>query len=338
MNRFGLHFPVVVFCAAGLIACGARSELAQSPPDANLDAPLAPSEYKIAYWISDPTSPLAIWHSKSQSLTRLPISDPNFSDPPTFCASGLLLAVGRWLGGGSGSELDLLHADGSVAWTWQTWQAGLQGYYPDPRNDGNQLLLSVGYSSPDAKSCIATLDAGGSYTDVFCGGLGEGLGRGGLYDPQGARVVFSSSVIDGDHLDTSIDVMRNDGSNHTVLVSSAKDDPTNGVSDASFSFDGRYVLYLNCFLGGTGWNCEIDAIDINTRVIQVIAAERTAKSSPRFTPDGTGVVFLEQQPNVDGVYSIREVDVATGVVTTLLQDSGSTGYLAPILSVAPDTE
>jgi Cu/Ag efflux protein CusF len=200
---------------------------------------------------------------------------------------------------------------------------------PCPRDDGQRLVLGA---SNEGMECISIYDVTSATTQqLSCSAHAA------VYAADNRTLVFSR------HVDTSSDevvTMSDDGASMHVLVPAS---PNRIIRDPAFSFDGVSVVFAYGTVGGDGFasNWDIDVIDRSTHALTTITSVvgDMSTSSPRFTPDGTGIAFVTAATDPSN-YAVKLVDVATGKVRVLIEnlDELKLGFVGPqfTISLAPD--
>ena len=169
-------------------------------------------------------------------------------------------------------------------------------------------------------SFLATLDANGAYLKHDRNALGFMR-----YAPDGKTLVFYDD--DAGTIDTASD----DGSDVTSIT------PNNG-GGASFSFDQRQLVFVNCDTYPS--DCAIAILDLDSHSLQKIKPAETGTIAwPQFTPDGQWVVFLHGTTDpVAPRYALERVSISSGEVEVLVANLGGFPYGPPPLSVAADPQ
>jgi Tol biopolymer transport system component len=180
----------------------------------------------------------------------------------------------------------------------------------------------------DGPTYLATLDLDGTANPIpgSAGLLSV------LYGPDGVTLVFLTNVLADGSYSQTLGTMHDDGSARRTIVSFPN---ANGASlvDPSFSFDGQLITYLQC---DEHPNCLINVVDVASLEVKTVEASPTDKASPRFTPDGAGIVYYETNCDTTPCYgALQYVDVVTGTVSTLYKSENNFAPLS--ISSAVDT-
>ncbi len=295
-----MRLPVMLLL--GLVACGGRTDLGARgvPVDAGAnEAPEAPRGFKVVYQSLLMPAPL-VWHSSDASTTAFPFDT---FGPCTYDGSRMVVAT---------DAIHVLDATGALLRT-QPFPLGAPAFVR-PRPDGERLLVTS-----DAAGEVGTLDADGTYHAI----LGLDPTADAMYAPDGSTIL-GSGVEKG--TGGSLFTMRDDGTDRKVLATNAT-----GFDWPDFSADGAHVLYATEAHPNETSICVLDVATHTTTT--VLDTKMWPTIFPQFTPDGTGIVFVEWEQNVA---SIRLVDVSTHEVTTLVADTGHGYGIDTGFVVAPD--
>jgi Tol biopolymer transport system component len=168
----------------------------------------------------------------------------------------------------------------------------------------------------DGPTYLATLDVDGTVSpipqsaDVFPA----------LYGPDGVTLVFLTIAQSDGSYSQTVGTMHDDGSLRRTIVSLPNANIAS-LADPSFSFDGQLITYLQC---DEHPNCMINVVNVASLEVRTVEASRTDKASPRFTPDGAGIVYYENNCNATLCYgALQYVDVVTSAVSTLYKSENN---------------
>lgn len=96
--------------------------------------------------------------------------------------------------------------------------------------------------------------------------------------------------------------------------------PEERLSNLDWAPDGNAIVAA-LWRPGRGWN--IERYSLKTRQWQALTADAAIKLQPRYTPDGSAVLF---SADYHGVFNIQRLDLASGTLTTLTQVMGGAFY------------
>ena len=163
-----------------------------------------------------------------------------------------------------------------------------------PAQLGEQVLSSIQVTPPCAWQLLTTLPF------PFNKNMGA-------WSPDGKRIVYSVSVVQGDW---DIWLMDADGKNRTPLLTGATRDVA-----SDWSPDGRYILFQSNRSG----NDDIWMMELASQKLTQITRETSEETHPRCSPDGKKIVF---QSNRSGNQEIWAMEVASRQWTQLTNHPG----------------
>ncbi|TPW10483.1 MAG: WD-40 repeat-containing protein, partial [Halothiobacillaceae bacterium] len=88
------------------------------------------------------------------------------------------------------------------------------------------------------------------------------------------------------------------------------------LADLDWSPDGA-SLVMSVWRRDTGWNLE--QFNLHERSFKPLTDQTVIEAQPQFTPDGSAVLFSADH---GGVYNLRRLELATGIITTLTHVAG----------------
>jgi hypothetical protein len=314
-----------------VVACGGRSMLddgASSADDAGAKPDAASSAYRVAY--TDQKELVDVWRSATGATSSIPAS--GWAREPTCTYDGRYIAIGVSKTG----TFRVLDANGALVRS----QVGVPGAF---RPDGARLFVARPDPDLSGHFCVGTLDADETFTNVRCSDpMGETYGPA-EYAPDGKTVLWWHNRYDPSTTATlsSLETALEDYSNPREIVPI----PTDGklLTSAGFSFDGSRVEYVACKVIYGDASCDLRIVRLDTlETTTVVSGPYIAAAA--FTPDGSGLVYFQpsnQNPNPNvglGPWSLMHLEVATGTVSTLLDDAHATRFSPPGLCVMRDPE
>lgn len=250
-----------------------------------------------------------IWHSRDGSIEAFP-------------AAGAFTYDGQWM---LVAQSPAPNPQDHIAWldvhgqTIRSQSLPHSIEFARPRADAGRAAIVMW---PDAVHAeLGTLDADGSYHALVTGHFIAPP----TYAPDGQTIVFTESV-NNNGSQCLLETMRDDGSSRTTLVTAP------GVMQGSFSYDQKRLAYSVLTVS----TYEMAVLDMQSLTSEIVLADSGAdRYWPTFTPDGSGIVFVEYD-HVANTGTIRLLDLTTKEVTTLLDAGNNISWVSYGLSVADD--
>jgi hypothetical protein len=298
------------FFLLALFGCGGRADVGGGDQTPACSTSFSPN-FKIAY--TDDTVPgvSRIWHSVDSSVSAFP-----------FERVGALSYDGMYMSVIDGGVLHLFDPNGQPLRTQITKQILLE--YAQPRCDGARMLVYGGgpNQSVDARARFGTLDEDGTYKELVVAGSVDAP----TYAPDGSSLVFGGVSVDNTTF--TLEIMRDDGSNHIILLQS-----NDAFRWPTFSFDGTRIVYARF---GTDKTFGIGVMDLSSQTTtSLFSSSDVMFGYPYFTPDGGSVVYVRYE-TAGGQTSIERFDLSTQAKTTLLSGAGVHNQMSAGIYLAAD--